>query len=369
MTDTKKTAPDALRTDRLLAVQYAMLTKINALEIKERAMAEPPKRDESLHWERVHLASSARIAKDMAVQRGVDPELAAIACALHDIGRIVTGKQKDHAHQGEGPTRKLLEQLDLFSPEEIDIITRAVYNHTDKDVIGTELEEIVKDADVVDCYEVGMELPRPEQRARYQRYLSDSFGDLLINDAEDTTIESNESAPQAVAGNAKHDPTTKAITLLKILGADGVKIIDPAQVITEPWVRFKCQYDCSLYGKKRCCPPFTPDHKETREILDCYQTAILFHRKSEGSISEMAHKAMRQLFLDGCYKAAAFGSGACRLCESCDPDHCRYPEQATPSMEACGIDVMGTAQNCGFQINGTADGEEFINFFGLVLVK
>ena len=48
MTDCKKTAPDALRTDRLLAVQNAMLTKINALEIEENAMSEPPQRDETL---------------------------------------------------------------------------------------------------------------------------------------------------------------------------------------------------------------------------------------------------------------------------------------------------------------------------------
>ena len=180
MTEIKKTAPDALRTERLLAVQYAMLTRINEIELEERAMEEPPHRDETLHWERIHLASSARIAKDMAVERGVDPELAAIATALHDIGRIVTGKQKDHAHQGKEPARKLLEQLNLFSAEEIEILTTAVYNHTDKDIIGTELEEIVKDADVVDCFEFGMELPRPEQRARYQRYLNEHFGPDLV---------------------------------------------------------------------------------------------------------------------------------------------------------------------------------------------
>ena len=155
MTDCKKTAPDALRTDRLLAVQNAMLTLISTYERKEQlqqaasqkpgsALSAPVKRDETLHWERIHLASSARIAKDMAVERGVNPELAAIATALHDMGRIVTGKQKDHAHQGSEPARELLEQLNLFSEEEIQLLTTAVYNHSDKDVIGSEIEEIVK---------------------------------------------------------------------------------------------------------------------------------------------------------------------------------------------------------------------------------
>ncbi|MBQ8589221.1 MAG: DUF2284 domain-containing protein [Firmicutes bacterium] len=199
-----------------------------------------------------------------------------------------------------------------------------------------------------------MELPREEQRARYRRYLGEHFSDSV------------ETLPAEVQNTSS---ISKALTLLKILGADQVKIIDPKQVLTAPWVAFKCQYGCSLYGKNRCCPPFTPDYAETRSILDCYQTAILFHRRGEGDISSMAHKAMRQLFLDGYYKAAAFGSGACRLCEHCNPQDCCHPEQATPSMEACGIDVIGTAKACGYEIGGTADGEDFVNFFGLVLVE
>ena len=350
MTDRKKTAPDALRTDRLLAVQNAMLTKINALEIKERAMAEPPHRDETLHWERIHLASSARIAKDMAVERGENPELAAIATALHDIGRIITGKQKDHAHQGAEPARKLLEQLNLFCDEEIQLITTAVYNHTDKDVIGTELEEIVKDADVVDCFVFGMELPRPEQRARYQRYVNDHFGDL---------ISTNDPAPasKAAAITAKSDPVTKSLTLLKILGADEAKLIDPEQIVTGPWLKFKCQFECPLYGTRATCPPQTPNHKETREILNSYRTAILFHCERQADTGEMARKLVRQLTLEGYYKAAAFGNG----CGSDEPS-------TVPTMEACGIDVFETAKACGFEIDRVTDGETFVNFFGLVLV-
>ena len=338
MSELKKTAPDALRTDRLLAVQNAMLTKINALEIKECAMSEPPQRDETLHWERIHLASSARIAKDMAVQRGVNPELAAIATALHDMGRIVTGKQKDHAHQGSEPARKLLEQLNLFTEEEIQLLTAAVYNHSDKDLVGTDIEEIVKDADVVDCFEFGMELPRPEQKARYQRYLKDHFGELLGTDNADPAV-------------------AKAMTLLKILGADAIKVIDPKQIVTAPWIRFKCQFECPNYGTRPTCPPQTPDHNATRELLDSYQTAILFYRKTQADTGAMAYKAMRQLCLDGCYKAAAMGNG----CGGDEPSD-------IPTMEACGIDVFETAKACGFEIDRVAEGETFVNFFGLVLV-
>ncbi|MBR5001239.1 MAG: HD domain-containing protein, partial [Firmicutes bacterium] len=287
---------------------------------------------------RIHLASSARIAKDMAVQRGVNPELAAIATALHDMGRIVTGKQKDHAHQGSEPARKLLEQLNLFTEEEIQLLTAAVYNHSDKDYIGTDIEEIVKDADVVDCFEFGMELPRPEQKSRYQRYLKDHFGELVGTDNADPAV-------------------AKAMTLLKILGADVIKVIDPKQIVTAPWIRFKCQFECPNYGTRPTCPPHTPDHNGTRELLDSYQTAILFHRRSQADTGAMAYKAMRQLCMDGCYKAAAMGNG----CGGDEPSD-------IPTMEACGIDVFETAKACGFEIDRVTDGETFVNFFGLVLV-
>ena len=184
MIDRPKTAPDALRTDRLSAVQYALLTEIDRIEDAERHATDtaaanhtqPPQRDEPFHWERVHLASCARIAKDMAVERGCDPELAAIAAAIHDIGRIVTGKQAGHAPAGEQPARWLLEKLKLFTEEEIRTISLAVAHHSDKSVVGPLIEEIVKDADVVDCYEYGLELPRPEQKQRYERYLRQKFG-------------------------------------------------------------------------------------------------------------------------------------------------------------------------------------------------
>ncbi|MBR7148086.1 MAG: DUF2284 domain-containing protein [Firmicutes bacterium] len=195
-----------------------------------------------------------------------------------------------------------------------------------------------------------MELPRPEQRARYQRYVNDHFDDL---------ISTNDPAPasEAPAITAKLDPVTKSLTLLKILGADEAKLIDPEQIVTGPWLKFKCQFECPLYGTRATCPPQTPNHKETREILNSYRTAILFHCKRQADTGEMARKLVRQLTLEGYYKAAAFGNG----CGSDEPS-------TVPTMEACGIDVFETAKACGFEIDRVTDGETFVNFFGLVLV-
>ena len=54
-------------------------------------------------------------------------------------------------------------------------------------------------------------------------------------------------------------------------------VIDPASVVTAAWVRLKCQFGCSHYGETYSCPPYSPTHRETAEMLATYNRAILFH--------------------------------------------------------------------------------------------
>jgi uncharacterized protein len=129
-------------------------------------------RDETLSWERLHMASSARIAWLLALERGTDPELCAAAAAVHDFGRIVTGSQERHAEAGYEPVQGFLRYSGLFSEEEIAIIAQAVKNHSRKTETGTVIEEIVKDADVIDCYQYGLPFDRPEKKLRYEAWLS-----------------------------------------------------------------------------------------------------------------------------------------------------------------------------------------------------
>ncbi len=84
--------------------------------------------------------------------------------------------------------------------------------------------------------------------------------------------------------------------------------------------------------------------------------------------TEMAGRTARQAFLDGYYKALAFGSGPCLICKSCHPDHCVFPEKAIPAMEACGIDVFATARAHGFEIQVLTEPDQEHNHFGLVLI-
>lgn len=129
-----------------------------------------PDRDESLNWERLHMASSARCAWLLAMERGADPELAACAAAVHDYGRILTGRQKGHAEAGYAPVKVFLRETGLFSEEEIENIALAVKHHSLKTETGTLIEEIVKDADVIDCYQYGYPFDRPEKEVRYEAW-------------------------------------------------------------------------------------------------------------------------------------------------------------------------------------------------------
>ena len=127
--------------------------------------------DYPIDWERIHVISCAKLGYLMAEERCVDPILAASACAVHDYGRIITGKQTNHAEIGYEPVMEFLRGLNIFTPEEIEEIGLSVKNHSNKSDVGTPLEEIVKDADVLDFHQYGYEMPRPEQQARLNRML------------------------------------------------------------------------------------------------------------------------------------------------------------------------------------------------------
>lgn len=153
------------------------------------------------------------------------------------------------------------------------------------------------------------------------------------------------------------------------LGAKGAKIISPSDVETGDWVRWKCQFGCGGYGSSLMCPPYTPKPEETRRMLRGYKRAILFESGSRET-KEIAGKMEREIFLSGFYQALGLGAGPCRLCRSCSfEDGCRHPEDARPSMEACGIDVFATVRKHGFTINVLKSYKAPQHYFGLVLIE
>lgn len=161
------------------------------------------------------------------------------------------------------------------------------------------------------------------------------------------------------------------------LGAARAEIIEAKDVVVADWVRLKCQFGCSGYGKCLTCPPYSPTARETRRVLSCYDTALLMkfnsceecgNEKAE-SVHQVVAKMERYIFLSGYYAAFGMACGPCDLCAVCYLKRCRKPELARPSMEACSIDVYATARKAGMKIEVLTQKDQIPRCFALVLVK
>ena len=85
---------------------------------------------------------------------------------LHDIYTYANLDSQDHAHKGAEMARDILNSLSIFSDDEINLICAAIYNHSDKSMIHGPIDEILKDADVMQhiLYNPSFEIKKHEQK-------------------------------------------------------------------------------------------------------------------------------------------------------------------------------------------------------------
>ena len=97
----------------------------------------------------VHLYGVAQACALIALRRGEDAELAAIAGMLHDLSTYADAYTPDHAARSAALARTLLRRLALFSAEEIDQVCAAIACHSEKAQVHTAFAEVLLDADVL----------------------------------------------------------------------------------------------------------------------------------------------------------------------------------------------------------------------------
>jgi len=119
---------------RIKDLQKQVIKVLNDTEEPAKAMA--------------HLHGVSLAAVMIAKKRGQDPELAAMTGLLHDLWAYKSGSYDDHAHLGADYARKVLGEL--TTPEETEIICSAIYHHDSKAEVDAPMDEILKDADVID---------------------------------------------------------------------------------------------------------------------------------------------------------------------------------------------------------------------------
>lgn len=145
--------------------------------------------------------------------------------------------------------------------------------------------------------------------------------------------------------------------------------LEPAQVLTAAWVREKCRFGCRGYDEGAQCPPRSPAPDDTQKLLAGYRRAVLVQGEPPtADFHERMLTLERAAFLAGFPRALVFVAGPCRLCPTCEPDACRRPGEARPSMEAAGIDVYGTAEAAGWRLEPVPDRESPVTCLGLLLV-
>lgn len=124
----------------------------------------------------VHLYGVSLASVMIAKKRGLDPELASMAAMLHDLYAYQSGSYEDHAHKGAQLAREVLLKLALTNAEETDLICSAIYHHDDKLEVDGQMDEVLKDADVIHhCMNDPSKAVKEKEQARYES-LCKEFG-------------------------------------------------------------------------------------------------------------------------------------------------------------------------------------------------
>ncbi len=136
---------------------------------------------------------------------------------------------------------------------------------------------------------------------------------------------------------------------------------------------------CGRYGKSWTCPPGVGELSALEKKIKRYRHAVVFTCKYELEDSfdfegmmagqkktrALLQDILAHLRADG-IPFLALGCEGCGLCGSCTYPHapCRHPEQAVPSVEACGIHVVELSRKIGIAYN---NGPHTVTYFCIVL--
>ena len=103
-----------------------------------------------------------------------------MAGLLHDLYAYRNGSYDDHAHLGADYARKMLEKLAITTPEETDVICAAILHHDNKAEVDGPLDEILKDADVIDhSLSDPTKEVKPHEQVRYAKLCGElGFSDV-----------------------------------------------------------------------------------------------------------------------------------------------------------------------------------------------
>lgn len=181
----------------------------------------------------------------------------------------------------------------------------------------------------------------------------------------------------------KHPETrNKLDPLFEQKGHTRYKWIDPGKIIVSRWVRMKCMFGCSAYGKIASCPPNVPSVDECEKFFKEYSLGVIFHfpvqlddpdkrHQWSKTVNMKLYKLEREVFLSGFERAFLLYMDSCSICKECSGERetCKEPGISRPSPEGLGMDVYATVRQFGFPIAVRTDYQQEMNRYAFLLVR
>ena len=147
------------------------LEKVRAV-VDEILRSQPDLEEQRSGW--VHLYGVCLAATLLAPKRGLDMELCAVAAMLHDISSYQYNDPTDHHLRSAEEAQQILEGMGAFSAGEIEQVRSMIRSHRAKGRVDGPLEELLKDADVLQHYFYNPELdPIPKEIPRLRSILNE----------------------------------------------------------------------------------------------------------------------------------------------------------------------------------------------------
>ncbi len=169
--------------------------------------------------------------------------------------------------------------------------------------------------------------------------------------------------------------------LFKKHGFEDFKWIKPEEIVVSQWVRMKCTFGCSIYGKNASCPPSTPSVSECEKFFREYSNAAVFHFENKMDVPEDRHKwsvkvntnllkLEREVFLSGYERTFLLFMDNCSLCDECSKQRadCKIPKMSRPSVEAMAVDVYTTIRTAGYPIQVLTDYSKVMNRYAFLMI-
>lgn len=164
-------------------------------------------------------------------------------------------------------------------------------------------------------------------------------------------------------------------------GFDDFKWLNPREIVVSHWVRMKCEFGCSSFGKVASCPPNVPTVEQCQRFFTEYEHSVVLHfqKQAPGKTERKAWSARtnlklvkleRDIFMSGYPKAFLLFMDSCEFCAECVPErvNCKKPELSRPSPEGMAMDVFSTVRKLGYPIEVLTDPNQTMNRYAFLLI-